>query len=211
MSQTNKENQQQNEKLEEITKMPEKKMETIEENKEEINEPDRTRTPEYIRDVSHTQRNWEEWYAEQDRITGKIPLKKNNLKPRITFVHSKSKRKIEEWLDKNTDFMKTSYLRNISGYWRGYCEDTETAVLENYSDFTLTENKLKKFLGTKPLNQLLSVNYNTISRCPEIITKKVPNKFKWKIICSKNLPTEIDYEGSTTNWKTYFKEIIELD
>ena len=207
MSQSKNENQQP-EKLEEVNKMPEKKMETIEEIKEE---PDRTRTPEYIRDVSHTQRNWEEWYAEQDKIAGKNLPKKDNLKPRITFVHSKSKRKIEEWLDKNTDFMKTSYLRNISGYWRGYCEDTETAVLENYSDFTLTENKLKKFLGTKPINQLLSVNYNTISRCPEIITKKVPNKFKWKIICSKNLPTEIDYEGSTINWKTYFKELIELD
>lgn len=195
-------------KLEHVEEKPEKKMETIEELKEEFEEPvvDRSRSPAFIRDVPHTQRDWEEWYEHQDKLAGKNV---EDYKPRITYLHAKSKRKIENWLENNAP--NASHLKSISGYWKGYVENKNTIYLEDYSDFTVPEEELKDFLSEKPLHQLFKIDYRTVSSCPKTVSEKIRNKFKWKIICSKNPPSDIQYENSKENWQTYFKEVIDLN
>ena len=132
-------------------------------------------------------------------------------KPKVTFIHSKNKKNIENWLKLNIDEKSTSYLNLINGCWKGYCKESTIGVMENFSDFTVSEKKLKNFLKKKTLNQIISIDYNTISSMPELITKKVPNEFEWKIICSKNPPEDIHYENSKENWNKFFNEVIDLN
>lgn len=186
-----------------------KPVKKIEELKEDFVEPvvDRTRSPEFIRDVPHTQRDWEEWYDQQDELAGKDVNK--DYKPRITYLHAKSKKKIEKWLETNAP--NASHIKSISGYWKGNTENRNTIYLEDYSDFTVPEEELKHFLNGRTLHQLYEIDYRTISSCPSAITERIRNRFNWKIICSKNPPDDIQYENPTENWQNYFNEVIDLN
>ena len=190
--------------LNQVEEKPEKKIEELEEDFEEpIN---RTRSPPFIRDVPHTQRNWEEWYDEEDELLGKDT---KDYRPRITYLHAKSKKKIQDWLERNAP--NSSHLKSISGCWKGYTENKETIYLEDYSDFTVPEDELKDFLSGNPLHQLFKIDYRTLSSCPKTTSQIIRNRFNWKIICSKNPPDDIQYEDSTENWNNYFQEVIDLN